>query len=107
MDSIIDKLNLLNSPDYEAARRTLEFFYEGLSVLDHKAEALMVFDGILIAAATIGLDKGGLTAIHKWRRASVLLVMVLSLVAAVCLSIVIAVSLYFIPIRTGKPDDKD
>lgn len=157
MDSIIDKLNLLNSPDYEAARRTLEFFYEGLSVLDHKAEALMVFDGILIAAATIALDKSGLTSIHRWRRASVLLVMILALVAAgaclfiarvkygflgdiqivngklvldeelralaaaladrtfdyeiawylsvaaVCLSILIACSLYFFPIRAGKP----
>jgi hypothetical protein len=82
MDNIIDKLNLLNSPPYEVARRTLEFFYEGLSVLDHKAEALMVFDGILIAAATFALDRGGLLAIHKWRRGLVLTVMTLALIAA-------------------------
>jgi hypothetical protein len=161
MESIIDKLNLLNSPDYETARRTLEFFYEGLSVLDHKAEALMVFDGILIAAATLTVDKGGLTAIHRWRRALVVVVMVLALLAAgaclfiarvkyaflgdiqivngklqldsemrdlaaaladrtsdyqiawylsvgaVCLSILIAASVFFIPIRTAEPEKED
>jgi Na+-driven multidrug efflux pump len=82
MDNILDKLALLNSPEYEAARRTLEFFYEALSVLDHKAEALMVFDGILIAAATFILDRGNLHRIHKWRRLLVLLAILLALLAA-------------------------
>jgi len=82
MDNIVDKLALLNSPEYEAARRTLEFFYEALSVLDHKAEALMVFDGILIAAAAFVLDRGNLHRIHKWRRMVVLLAIMLALFAA-------------------------
>lgn len=82
MDNIVDKLALLNSPEYEAARRTLEFFYEALSVLDHKAEALMVFDGILIAASAFVLDKGDLHRIHKWRRVLVLIAILLALLAA-------------------------
>ena len=82
MDNIVDKLALLNSPEYEAARRTLEFFYEALSVLDHKAEALMVFDGILIAASAFVLDKGDLHRVHKWRRALVLIAILLALLAA-------------------------
>jgi hypothetical protein len=82
MDNIVDKLALLNSPEYEAARRTLEFFYEALSVLDHKAEALMVFDGILIAASAFVLDKGDLHRVHKWRRALVLVAILLALLAA-------------------------
>jgi hypothetical protein len=82
MDNILDKLALLNSPEYEAARRTLEFFYEALSVLDHKAEALMVFDGILIAASAFVLDRGNLHRIHKWRRTLVLLAIMLALFAA-------------------------
>jgi hypothetical protein len=82
MDNIVDKLALLNSPEYEAARRTLEFFYEALSVLDHKAEALMVFNGILIAASAFVLDRGNLHRVHKWRRILVLLAIILSLFAA-------------------------
>jgi hypothetical protein len=88
MDTIIDKLNLLNTHDYDVARETLRFFYEGLSVLDHKAEALLVFNGILIAATTFVIDKGGVAPIHKWRRGLVLVVMMLALfAAAACLFI--------------------
>jgi hypothetical protein len=158
MDNILDKLALLNSPEYEAARRTLEFFYEALSVLDHKAEALMVFDGLLIAAATFILDRGNLHRVHKWRRTMVLLAIMLALfaaagclfvarvkysflgdmtiaggklltneefqalsvvlarrtfdyelawyfsVTAVCISILVAVSSFFIPILTGEDE---
>ncbi len=82
MDPIIEKLNLLNGPGYEAARGTLQFFYDALSVLDHKAEALMVFDGILIAAAAFAIDRGRLGAVHKWRRALTLIAITLALVAA-------------------------
>jgi hypothetical protein len=82
MDNIVDKLALLNSPEYETARKTLEFFYESLSVLDHKAEALMVFDGILIAAAAFLLDRGNLHRIHKWRRILLLVAIMLALFAA-------------------------
>jgi hypothetical protein len=82
MDNILDKLALLNSPEYESAKKTLEFFYEALSVLDHKAEALMVFDGILIAAAAFLLDRGNLHRVHKWRRILVLLAIMLALFAA-------------------------
>jgi hypothetical protein len=82
MDNIVDKLALLNSPEYEAARRSLEFFYEALSVLDHKAEALMVFNGILIAASAFVLDRGNLHRVHKWRRILVLLAIILALLAA-------------------------
>jgi hypothetical protein len=161
MDNIVDKLALLNSPEYEAARRTLEFFYEALSVLDHKAEALMVFDGILIAASAFVLDKGDLHRVHKWRRALVLVAILLALLAAgaclfvarvkysflgavtivggklqmneefqalsvvlahrtfdyelawylsvsaVCLSILVAASSFFIPILTGEAEKAD
>jgi len=105
MDSIVDKLALLNSPEYEAARRTLEFFYEALTVLDHKAEALMVFDGILIAAAAFLLDRGNLHLVHKWRRILVLLAILLALFAAAACLFVARVKYSFlgdVTIQGGK-----
>ena len=96
MDNIVDKLALLNSPEYDAAKKTLEFLYEALSVLDHKAEALMVFDGILIAAAAFVLDRGNLHRIHKWRRMLVLLAIMLALFAAAACLLVARVKYSFL-----------
>ena len=82
MDNIVDKLDPAQLSGVRSGKKTLEFFYEALSVLDHKAEALMVFDGILIAAAAFVLDRGNLHRIHKWRRMLVLLAIMLALFAA-------------------------
>lgn len=86
MSDFVEIIKTLSSHDNEAARESIKFLYEGLTILDRKADALMAFDGILIAAAAFAMEKGGVVPTHKWRRRGALTVILLALsAAAACL----------------------
>jgi hypothetical protein len=82
MSEILDVLDKINGPGNEVIKENLKFLYEALTILDRKADALMAFDGLLIAAAAFAMEKGGVVPAHKWRRAGALLVILLALLAA-------------------------
>ena len=56
----VDILNQINAHGNEVLRHNLQFLYEALSILDRKANALLAFDGLLVAAAAFGIEKGGI-----------------------------------------------
>jgi hypothetical protein len=82
MPNLLEILKLLSAPEYDAARETLRFLYEALTILDRKADALMAFDAILVAAAAFAIERGGVLATSFWRRAGVIIVILLALGAA-------------------------
>jgi hypothetical protein len=88
MSLSIDVLNQLHDPANHVVSDNLRFLYESLNVLDRKADALMAFDGLLVAAAAFAMEKGGVIPTHLWRRRGALFVIVFALFAAgVCLQV--------------------
>jgi hypothetical protein len=79
-----EKLKILYSGDAsiiskEAAMAILDRFYGALTALDLTASALLLFDGILIAAAAFAADRAGVT---RAERVGALFVIFIALVAA-------------------------
>jgi hypothetical protein len=94
-----------NPPD---AREVLRTFYEILTILDNKGLALLAFDGIIVAATTFAAEKGGVfqrTGLARWLA---IVIIFLSLAAAVACLFVSEVSYpFFYYVSCDKPHSLD
>jgi len=92
----VDVLNQLNAHGNDVLRHNLQYLYESLTVLDRKADALMAFDGLLVAASAFAVEKGGVVPTNRWLRPGVICIIVLALVAAASCLLVTRVSYDFL-----------
>ncbi len=76
-------------------REVVRTFYEILTILDNKGLALLAFDGIIVAATTFAAEKGGVFSRRGLARWLAILVIFLSLAAAVACLFVSEVSYPF------------
>ncbi len=97
MSELREKLELLSVQGTQIvpvnAEATKKYLYDDLTVLDSKASALMAFDGILIAAASFTVEKGG---VCDTLRVIPLIVIIMALVAAGLCLLVAQVSYPFL-----------
>lgn len=77
------------------AREVVQSFYEIMSILDNKGLALLAFDGIIVAATTFAAEKGGVFSKRGLARWLAIIVIFLSLAAAVACLFVSEVSYPF------------
>ncbi len=77
------------------AQEVVQSFYEILTVLDNKGLALLAFDGIIVAATTFAAEKGGVFNKRGLARWLAILVIFLSLSAAVACLFVSEISYPF------------
>lgn len=80
-------------PDAGEVVRTL---YEMLSILDNKGLALLAFDGIIVAATTFVMERGGVFQRRGIARGLAVLIIVLALVASVACLFVSEISYPFL-----------
>ncbi|HZR63326.1 MAG TPA: hypothetical protein VFA80_20450 [Xanthobacteraceae bacterium] len=79
---LVDVVRQLATPEFEQQKKMLDFLYEALTILDRKADALMAFNAILVAAAAFAIERGGVLATSLWRRIGVIIVILTALGAA-------------------------
>lgn len=90
------------------AREVLRSFYEILTILDNKGLALLAFDGIIVAATTFAAEKGGLFHRRGFPRWLAILIIVLSLSAAVACLFVSEISYpFFYYVTCTEPQGLD
>jgi hypothetical protein len=77
------------------AKDVVRTFYDVLTILDTKGLALLAFDGIIVAATTFAAEKGGVFGKPGLPRFLAILVIVLSLAAAVACLFVSEISYPF------------
>jgi hypothetical protein len=82
MADLVEIVRQLATPEFEHQRKMLDFLYEALTILDRKADALMAFNAILVAAAAFAIERGGVLATSLWRRVGVIIVILTALCAA-------------------------
>jgi hypothetical protein len=96
---LLQKVELLHAAGTQFtppnAREVLKTFYEILTVLDNKGLALLAFDGIIVAATTFAAEKGGVFQKRGVARWLAIVIIVLSLAAAVACLFVSEVSYPF------------
>ena len=96
---LLQKVELLHAAGTQFtpanAREVLRTFYEILTILDNKGLALLAFDGIIVAATTFAAEKGGLFHRRGFPRWLAIVIIVLSLAAAVACLFVSEVSYPF------------
>jgi hypothetical protein len=83
-------------------------FYDVLTILDTKGLALLAFDGIIVAATTFAAEKGGVFSKPGLARWLAILVIVLSLAAAVACLFVSEISYpFFQHVSCKQPNGLD
>lgn len=86
---MLEKLLILNTPGAhivpEGAKEIIRAFYEALNALDTTASALLIFNGVLFAAAAFAAER---TKVDKLLRVWVIIMILFALVAAgMCLRV--------------------
>jgi hypothetical protein len=97
---LLQKIELLHAAGTQFtpanAREVLRSFYEILTILDNKGLALLAFDGIMVAATTFAAEKGGVFNRAGLARWLAIVVIFLSLAAAVACLFVSEISYPFL-----------
>ncbi len=97
---LLQKVELLHAAGTQFtptnAREVVRSFYEIMTILDNKGLALLAFDGIIVAATTFAAEKGGVFNKRGLARWLAIVVIFLSLAAAVACLFVSEVSYPFL-----------
>ena len=109
---LLQKIELLHAAGTQFtpanAREVLRSFYEILTILDNKGLALLAFDGIIVAATTFAAEKGGVFSRAGLARWEAIMVIFLSLGAAVACLFVSEVSYpFFYYVKCTAPHGLD
>ena len=90
------------------AREVVQTLYEIMTILDDKGLALLAFDGIIVAATTFAAEKGGVFQRAGLARWLAIVIIFLSLAAAVACLFVSEVSYpFFYYVSCDKPHSLD
>ena len=96
---LLQKIELFNAVGTQFtpadAKATVRTLYEIMTILDNKGLALLAFDGIIVAATTFAAEKGGIFQRRGLPRWLAILIIALSLIAAVACLFVSEVSYPF------------
>jgi hypothetical protein len=96
---LLQKIELLHAAGTQFhpanAREVMQNFYEILTILDDKGLALLAFDGIIVAATTFAAEKGGVFQKRGIARWLAIVIIILSLSAAVACLFVSEISYPF------------
>jgi len=109
---LLQKVELLHAAGTQFhpanAREVMRTFYEILTVLDSKGLALLAFDGIIVAATTFAAEKGGVFQKRGIARWLAIVIIILSLSAAVACLFVSEISYpFFYYVSCNAPSSLD
>jgi hypothetical protein len=109
---LLQKIELLHAAGTQFrpanAREVMRNFYEILTILDDKGLALLAFDGIIVAATTFAAEKGGVFQKRGMARWLAIVIIILSLSAAVACLFVSEISYpFFYYVSCNAPHSLD